>query len=116
MISLESKGKTIYTIAEGKLDKDDYKQLIPFLERKIDYEDNLNWYFEMKNFNGWTSKAIWNDIQLDIEYSNHLKKIAMVGDQEWEKWLSKLIKPFNLAEIKYFSNQQKKEAQNWVEE
>ena len=115
MISLESKGNTIYTIAEKKLDKEDYKQLIPFLERKTDFKDHINWYFEMKDFEGWTAISAWEDLKIDIEYNNQLDKIAMVGGKEWQDWLTKLMKPFSNAEIKYFTQQQKQKAQNWIE-
>ena len=115
MISLESKGKTIYTIAEGKLDEEDYKELIPFLERKVDFNNNINWYFEMKNFKGWSPKAIWEDLRLDVECDGQLNKIAMVGNKKWENWVSKLMKPFSYAKIKYFDIEEKRKAQQWIE-
>ncbi|MBW2960813.1 STAS/SEC14 domain-containing protein [Mesonia aestuariivivens] len=115
MISLECKGNAIYTIAEENLDLDDYQQLIPFLERKTDVNDYVNWYFEIKNFDEWSAIDTWKNLEIDIDSQNQLHKIAMVCSKEWQEWLTQLMKPFKNTEIKYFTQQEKKEAQNWIE-
>lgn len=117
MIAIKNLGNknVIATVASGKLDEKDYEKLKQLLSEKIESEQNINWYFEMQDFDGWTAKALWEDVKIDIKLYDNYKKIAMVGDEKWEKWMSKLMKPFTSAEVKYFKLKDKKIAQEWIQ-
>ncbi|MGA9326964.1 MAG: STAS/SEC14 domain-containing protein, partial [Salegentibacter sp.] len=69
---------------------------------------------EMKNFHGWTPSAMWEDAKLDFEHKDNFEKIAMVGSEKWEDWLSQLMKPFTKAEIKFFKLEEKELAKAWI--
>ena len=114
MISIHLKHNIIYTVAEGKLTKEDYDRLIPLLEEKIESFGIIRWYFEMQDFEGWSLSAMWQDIKFDFKNREKLERIAMVGNKKWEKELTQLMKPFTGASIQYFDLTQKDEAKNWI--
>ncbi len=114
MLSIQIEHNIIYTVAEDKLTDQDYDRLIPLLQEKIKSFGTIRWYFEMKKFEGWSLSAMWRDIKFDFKNLENLERIAMIGDKEWEKELTQLMKPFTGATIKYFGLNEKAEAKNWI--
>ncbi|WP_026462408.1 STAS/SEC14 domain-containing protein [Adhaeribacter aquaticus] len=98
----------------GTLVKEDYNQLIPVLESKINQFGKIDLYWEMDHADGWEPAALWEDIKFDIKHINSFRKVAIVGDKKWEELIANLIKPFTTAEISYFDTSQKEEAFIWV--
>ena len=115
MISIQIDRNVIYTVAEEKLTQEDYDRLIPLLQEKIRSFGTIRWYFEMRDFEGWSLSAMWQDIKFDFKNLENLERIAMVGDKKWEKELTQLMKPFTRATIRYFNLTEKDEAKNWIQ-
>lgn len=114
MLSIQVDKNIIYTVAEEKLTDDDYERLIPLLEEKVRSYGKIRWYFEMKEFEGWSLSAMWRDLKFDFSNNENLERIAMVGNKDWEKQLTLLMKPFTGATIQYFDSSEKDEAKNWI--
>jgi hypothetical protein len=53
---------------------------------------------------------------IGIRHFNHVERIAMIGDKQWEKWMAKLCKPFTTAAVRYFPRAQSDKARQWIEE
>ena len=104
----------IETVAEEKLDEQDYEKLIPILESKIKRFGKISWYFEVNNFDGWTVEAMWKDAKFDIKHRNDFEKIAIVGNKQWHVWMSEILKPFTDADIKYYDSENKEVAKQWI--
>lgn len=116
MTSIQADQNIVYTIAEGKLDDEDYKRVIPLLEEKISIYGRIRWYFEMRDFQGWTFSAMWKDLKFDIKNRNNIERVAMVGDKKWEKQLTQLMKPFTDADVKFFETEEREKAKHWIRE
>lgn len=114
MIRIEEEQNIVYSIAKEKLTDEDYERLIPLLQEKIRAFGKIRWYFEMEDFKGWTPGAMWKDLKFDFKNLENLEKIAMVGEQTWEKGLTDLMKPFTVAEIKFFEPEEKRDAKAWI--
>ncbi len=116
MMDINVKGSTIYTIAAEKLTEEDYNKLMPELKKLIGQNDKINWYFEMQDFKGWEVSAFWKDLKFDFAHTGDFHRIAMVGDKEWEKWMTVLMKPFTPADVKYFELADRETAKKWIEQ
>lgn len=103
MVQIEEKENIIYTVATEKLDDDDYQKIIPVIQEKVRKYRMVRWYFEMRDFKGWSLGAMWKDLKIDFKNRNRFEKIAMVGSQEWEEKLTDLMKPFTDADIRFFN-------------
>lgn len=115
MVSIQLEHNIIYTIAEEKLTNEDYDRLIPILEEKIRSYGTIRWYFEMREFEGWSLSALWQDLKFDFRNKNNMERIAMVGNKDWEKQITLLMKPFKGATVEYFETSDREEAKNWIQ-
>lgn len=114
MVSVQEEQNIIFTIAEETLTDEDYDHMIPLLQEKIRTFGMVRWYFEMRNFKGWTPGSMWRDLKFSFKNLENFEKVAMVGDKNWEKQLTQLMKPFTGAEVRFFENVQKNEAKDWI--
>ena len=114
MVDIEEKENIVYTVATEKLDDEDYRKIIPVIQEKIRKFKRVSWYFEMRDFKGWSPGAMWKDIKLDFRNRESFEKIAMVGSKDWEEKLTQLMKPFTDADIKFFDIEQRDEARTWI--
>ena len=115
MIHIHSEGNIIYSEAVGQLDDNDYDQLIPLLQEKIRSHGTIRWYFEMRDFKGWSLSPLWRDMKFDFSNRERLEKVAMVGEERWEHELTRLMQIFASGEIRFFSLQQQQEARRWIQ-
>lgn len=108
-------GNLIATRASGKLTREDYEKVLPALEKLEAKYSKIRWFFEMApDFDGWSIEAAAKDLKFDLSHAKQLEKVAMVGDKKWEEWLTKLMKPFTTAEVKFFESSKIEEAQIWI--
>jgi hypothetical protein len=53
-------------------------------------------------------------LKFDVQYANKFEKVAMVGDEKWENWMTDLMKPSTSAEVKFFEINHASEGQKWI--
>jgi hypothetical protein len=111
----ESSGKVLAFEVSGKLTDADYKDLTPVLEKAIADLGSINMLMQFEDFNGWEAKAAWDDYETFTKFKHKIGRISIVGDNAWEKWMTKLGKLF-YGEMKYFDKSQLQDAWKWVRE
>src|SRR5271154_6695238 len=87
----------------GKLHDEDYKQFVPLVDVEIVKAGNMNVLARFHDFHGWIAKALWDDIKFSTTHCNKIKRIALVGDKDWEKWIAADCPPFTMAKVRYFN-------------
>ncbi|WP_148041357.1 SpoIIAA family protein [Rufibacter immobilis] len=113
--TVETENSDLFAVkATGTLDKADYDQLLPALEAKIKQHGKINLYWEMTNFDGWEPAGFWQDIKFDVTHANSFQKVAIVGDQKWEDWMTQALKPFTSAQVRFFPAEESAQAMLWV--
>jgi hypothetical protein len=100
----------------GKLDRDDYKEFIPEVERAIAERGKLRMLCTLKDFHGWTAGALWEDLKFDVKHFADFERVAFVGDKKWEQGMAAFCKPFTSAAIRYFDASEAEKAREWVHE
>lgn len=113
-IEREKTGNLVKTFVSDRLTKEDYDKILPALQQTVNEWDGVRWYFEMRDFSGWEPRAALQDLKFDIENATELTKIAMVGTQKWQEWLTRAMKPFTSAEVRYFDLLQRQDALEWI--
>jgi hypothetical protein len=110
----DSTGNSVGILVDGKLTKDDYGILIPYFENLINECGPLNLLWDMNKFEGVEIEAFWQEFKFNIRHLGDFKRMAIVGDQRWLEWLTKVFIPFVKTDVKYFPPQEIQDAWKWV--
>lgn len=99
----------------GKLKHADYEVMVPMLEDAIKdvREPEIRTLVDVTEFEGWELRAAWDDLKLGVKHNREFKKIALLGNKNWEKVAATVSNWFISGESKYFEDKQ--EALNWLE-
>lgn len=63
---------------------------------------------------GWTPKALWEDLKFDVKHYSDVDRLAVVGDDASESWMANIAKPFTAADVRFFPKQELDRARGWV--
>ncbi|MEO7725259.1 MAG: STAS/SEC14 domain-containing protein, partial [Chthoniobacterales bacterium] len=83
-------GNVIRVRVSQKLTQADYDDLIPRWEKLIEREGSMRLLLRMEDFHGWDLGAAWDDLRFESRHAEKVERVAMVGDQAWQKWMTKL--------------------------
>ena len=108
--------KTLEVHLSGKLSAEDYKVFEPGVEKLVADAGKIKVLMLMHDFHGWDMGAVWEDIKFATKHCHDISKVAMVGENEWEKWMAKICKPFTMSSIKYFAAGEQEAARMWLAE
>jgi hypothetical protein len=101
----------------GTLTEGDYREiLVPEMERAIRRHGTIHMMLYFEDFEGWTPGAAWEDIKLAPKL-RHIDRIAIIGRENLEQWMADLAKffaGFTDAELRFFREEQRDEARDWV--
>ena len=109
-----AESKLLEVKASGKLSAEDYETLEPGVEKLISDSGKIKILFLMHDFHGWDVGAVWEDIKFAAKHCRDIEKIAMVGENTWEKWMATICKPFTMSSIKYFDAGEEQAARDWL--
>jgi hypothetical protein len=109
-------GRILEVDLHGKLNREDYERLGPDAEALIRKYGKIRILVTMHDFDGWDAGALWEDLKWDFKHFNHVERLAMVGDQDWQKWMAGFCKPFTTAKVRYFPFEQIDRAHEWLDE
>ena len=108
--------KTIGIRCSGKLNNEDYKKVLPEIENAIKQEGPIRLLAHFNDFHGWDMHAALDELILEVKHASDFDKIAIIGDQQWEKWMAKLPQVFTTAKVKYFDTSELDQAWIWLED
>jgi len=100
----------------GKLHDEDYKQFVPLVDAEIAKEGKVNLLARMHDFHGWDARALWDDIKFSATHCAKIRKVAVVGEKTWERWMAAVCKPFTMAKVRYFDASEFDAAKSWLAE
>ena len=99
----------------GTLTSSDYEELRPKLEQRTREHGPLRVLILMEDWHGWDSlMALWEDLKTDVRLNEHVERLAMVGEEDWEQWMTEISKPFARGTLRYFDVDELEEAWSWV--
>ncbi len=113
-IKTSSDSNVIEIRVSGKLSREDYEVFVPEIEALIAQHGTVRILFDMHDFHGWETAALWEDIKFDWKHYRDIERIAMIGESAWEKGMAKFCIPFTKAKIRYFDRQEEAAAREWI--
>src|SRR5690349_4602151 len=98
----------------GKLHDADYKKFVPLVDDAIAKAGKVRILAQFHDFHGWDAHALWDDIKFSTTHCTKIERIALVGEEAWEKGMAAVCKPFTMAKIRYFDASEIDQAWAWV--
>jgi hypothetical protein len=108
-------GNLIAIEVDGHIQKKDYDKITPLIEKSVKEYGKIRLYIQITKIEGVEPKAFIEDVKTYFKHFKHMEKIAVVGENKWQKFWSDLAAPFVSGELKYFSHEQIAAAQTWIE-
>lgn len=72
----------------GRLHDSDYKKFVPLIDQTLEKQAKLCLLVHFHDFHGWDAQAMWDDTKFAATHCAKIERVAMVGDQLWEKWMA----------------------------
>src|SRR3546814_9691835 len=71
--------------ADGQLTTNEFAEFVPQFESLAGPSSPM--LIELgPGFTGWSLSALWRDLKFDFNHRDQFGRMAVVGDEEWEKW------------------------------
>jgi hypothetical protein len=100
--------------ATGMLKAEDYHDVVvPALERAF-ASGEVRFVIVMPEFGGMTGGALWEDLKMGVEHFRAWKRIALVTDIDWMRYMTTLFGWMTPGEVKVFPLAQREEAIAWA--
>lgn len=115
-ISGEPEPRVIRAAVAGQLEEHDYRLLTSQVEQLLEKHASLRILVQLRQFEGWSPGAVWEDVKLGYRHFSDFERLAVVGDKYWEEWMVRLARPFTLAETRYFEPPDIDQALEWITE
>jgi hypothetical protein len=100
----------------GKLLVVHVSDFVPEFERLVELHGKLHVLFDMSGFHGWTAGALWEDTKFAMHHFSDIDRLAVNGENKWQKGMATFCKPFTKATVKYFDHAEASEARKWLGE
>ena len=112
----ESSGNVIGFKCIGTITSSDYQIMVPEVRSLMEREGNIRLLFDLSEFK-WEAMEAWlQDLKFGLEFRHEIQKLAIVGDKDWEKWMTNLAKPFYARDAKFFHTADINKAWAWLRE
>lgn len=108
-------GNLVAIEIDGHINKADYDKVTPLLEKAVREYGKVKIYIHIVKIEGIEPGAFMKDVRTYLKHFNHVEKIAVVGNNKWQKFWAGLASPFVSGEIKFFTHDEAAEAQTWIE-
>ena len=100
--------------ASGRIRAEDYRDVVlPALEHAA-ATGEVRFVIVMRDFEGMSGGAVWQDLKVGIEHFRAWKRIALITDIAWMRDLTSLFGWMTPGETKTFPLAQLGEAATWA--
>jgi hypothetical protein len=97
-----STGSVLGYKISGDMTKSDYQTLVPAVEAAVKEHGSISLVLDMTGFH-WEKVSAWGaDLSFGKQFHDSIDKMALVGNKNWEKHLTKLAQPYYAKAAKYF--------------
>lgn len=110
----QTKDNLVAIKVDKKIEGEDYNKLNQLVNGALSENRRANLYIEMGSIEGLSPMAIWEDLKFDFKNYDNLEKVAIVGEKDWEEYMTNMYDKFTNADVKFFEKSKKENALEWV--
>ncbi|MEZ5238337.1 MAG: STAS/SEC14 domain-containing protein [Microthrixaceae bacterium] len=96
----------------GEVTRSDYDVLVPAVQAKVDEFGSVRLMLDLHDFESEKAEAWGADLRFGHEYHDRIERLAIVGSERWQEWLTHLARPFYCREARFFES--RTEAWVWL--
>jgi len=112
---IDAAGKLLQVKIRGVLKKTDYDRMIQIAKEPIKRHGKVRALIILEAFEGWERHERWGDVSFMTEQGQHIEKMAIVGDEEWQDdAVAFTAKGFRATAIEFFTPSRLNEARTWL--
>ena len=112
----QSTDKILAIKISGTLTHEDYEEFIPLLDAKIRDGQHIHMLADITEFKGMTAHAVLDDFFASVKYWPNFEAVAVVGNKDWEKFLTMVGNYLSPADTEYFEAGEIAKAWRWLED
>jgi len=112
----EDDARVIRAVVTGQLEEADFRELGPRIDELLEQHASLRLLVQLSDFAGWSVGGAWQEAKLGIRTLTSIERLAIIGDQHAEAWMTRLAAPFSLAEVRFFEPFETEKALSWISE
>ena len=116
MHRMNAEGKLVTITLSGEVRSEDYQEMVPELEAHINTFGPLRLLLVLEHMEGFEPGALLRDLRFDTKHLNDFERVAVVGDERWQEWGTKLGGSLTEAEVRFFEPTHRAEARQWVQD
>lgn len=88
----------------GDITKADYTGLVPAVEAAVKSYGAIRLLLDLSDFK-WEKVDAWGaDFRFGHEFKDKIERMALVGNESWGKYLTKLAAPFYAQQAEWFTD------------
>ena len=99
---------------EGQLKESQYLQFLSHFESEVRHHKGLKLLFDLDKALRWEARSRWRSLKFDSHHHTSSSQLAVVGNDEWQKWLVHACTPMSIQQIMLFSPYQLHLAKRWL--
>lgn len=99
---------------EDTLTEDDYDVLDSELSHELEAHTTTRVFFEIDDVDGWEPEDEWESLAFDIRHVQEVDKVAIVGDDTWDRLVDKIELLFPVSQIQSYDSEDREEALEWI--
>lgn len=112
---LDSPGNILGIRVSGSVTGDDYERFRPLLDERARRYGKVRLLIHMVDFDGWGDLgAMWEDLKLDTAHYADVERLAMVGEERWQDWVTRLTDLLAPGDVRYFDVSDLDDAWAWI--
>ena len=98
----------------GTVHADDYRDVVLPAVQRAYASDEFRFVIVIPEFRGITGGALWQDLKVGIEHLHAWKRIALVTDIDWMRYMTTLFGWMTPGEVEVFPLARRDEAIAWA--
>ena len=98
----------------GTVHADDYRDVVLPAVQRAYASDEFRFVIVIPEFRGMTGGALWQDLKVGVEHLHAWKRIALVTDIDWVRYMTELFGWMTPGEVEVFPLAQREEAIAWA--
>lgn len=113
----QTEGNVLGVRVSGTITGDDYEHFRPVIDERVRRHGKVHLLIHMDAFDGWDDlDALWEDLKLDAAHYTDVERLAMVGEERWQDWMTRLTDLLAPGDVRYFDENDLDGAWAWVRE